>query len=74
MQLEQDAGAGDFWCCVHGSRLPERIPPDNKESMEKNVGWVLVYHTQKHVMLQKNVLSKGLVRALTSHIHSSFQK
>lgn len=66
MKLDQGAEAagisGTGWLC--GARPPERILPDNTHFMEKNVGWVLACHTQKCIMFQKNVPSKGLIRTL----------
>jgi len=66
MKLDQGAEtegiSGTCWLC--GARHPERILPDNTHFVEKNVGWVLACHTQKCIMLQKNVLSKGLIRTL----------
>lgn len=68
MKLDQDAKAakaegisGTGWLC--SARHPKRMLPDNTHFMEKNVGWVLACHTQKRIALQKNVLSKGLIRA-----------
>ena len=52
-------------CWVCGARLPEIILPNNTNFMEK-ILWVGCWRAthKEHIMLQKNVLSKGLIRAL----------
>lgn len=51
------------WVC--SARLPESIIPNNTIFVEK-ILWVGCWCAthKEHIMLQKNVLSKGLIRAL----------
>lgn len=59
---ETEGVSGTGWLC--STRHPERILPDNTHFVEKNVGWILACHTHRCIMLQKNVLSEGLIRTL----------